>query len=140
MRRVVVFPAPFGPSSTSTSPAPTVRSTPVAAQTPVLVDGMFHGQPRKMLMQTSRNGYFFVLDRTTGESLLADLHRAVDAAGGLTAPSAAHAVATTWNIRFSLPAEALVNGARPLPLLDELRGLGDCQVRAVTRLPETTTG
>ena len=28
------------------------------------------GKPRKMLMQTSRNGYFFVLDRTTGESLL----------------------------------------------------------------------
>ena len=31
---------------------------------------MFHGQPRKMLMQTSRNGYFFVLDRTNGKSLL----------------------------------------------------------------------
>ncbi len=41
-----------------------------AAETPVLVDGMFHGQPRKMLMQTSRNGYFFVLDRTDGKSLL----------------------------------------------------------------------
>jgi alcohol dehydrogenase (cytochrome c) len=41
-----------------------------AAETPVLVDGDFHGQPRKMLMQTSRNGYFFVLDRVTGKSLL----------------------------------------------------------------------
>jgi alcohol dehydrogenase (cytochrome c) len=41
-----------------------------AAETPVLVDADFHGQPRKMLMQTSRNGYFFVLDRTTGKSLL----------------------------------------------------------------------
>jgi len=41
-----------------------------AVETPVLVDGDFHGQPRKMLMQTSRNGYFFVLDRTTGKSLL----------------------------------------------------------------------
>jgi alcohol dehydrogenase (cytochrome c) len=41
-----------------------------AVETPVLVDGVFHGQPRKMLMQTSRNGYFFVLDRTNGKSLL----------------------------------------------------------------------
>ncbi len=41
-----------------------------AVETPVLVDGMFHGQSKKMLMQTSRNGYFFVLDRTNGKSLL----------------------------------------------------------------------
>jgi alcohol dehydrogenase (cytochrome c) len=41
-----------------------------AVETPVLVDRVFHGQPRKMLMQASRNGYFFVLDRTNGESLL----------------------------------------------------------------------
>ncbi len=41
-----------------------------AVETPVLVDADFHGTPRKMLMQTSRNGYFFVLDRTTGKSLL----------------------------------------------------------------------
>ena len=41
-----------------------------AVETPVLVDADFHGRPRKMLMQSSRNGYFFVLDRTTGKSLL----------------------------------------------------------------------
>ncbi len=41
-----------------------------AVETPVLVDGDFHGEPRKMLMQSSRNGYFFVLDRVTGKSLL----------------------------------------------------------------------
>jgi alcohol dehydrogenase (cytochrome c) len=41
-----------------------------AAETPVLVDGMFRGTQRKMLLQSSRNGYFFVLDRTNGESLL----------------------------------------------------------------------
>jgi alcohol dehydrogenase (cytochrome c) len=41
-----------------------------AVETPVLVDGDFHGEPRKMLMQTSRNGYFFVLDRTNGKNLL----------------------------------------------------------------------
>ncbi len=41
-----------------------------AVEIPVLVDADFHGSPRKMLMQTSRNGYFFVLDRTNGKSLL----------------------------------------------------------------------
>ena len=41
-----------------------------AVEIPVLVDGKFHGEPRKMLMQASRNGYFFVLDRTNGKSLL----------------------------------------------------------------------
>ena len=41
-----------------------------AVETPVLVDADFHGQARKMLMQSSRNGYFFVLDRTNGKNLL----------------------------------------------------------------------
>ncbi len=41
-----------------------------AVEVPVLVDADFGGQPRKMLMQASRNGYFFVLDRTNGKSLL----------------------------------------------------------------------
>ena len=41
-----------------------------AVETPVLEDGDFHGEPKKMLMQTSRNGYFFVLDRTNGKNLL----------------------------------------------------------------------
>ena len=41
-----------------------------AVQTPVLIDGEFQGKPRKMLAQASRNGYFFLLDRVTGEHLL----------------------------------------------------------------------
>lgn len=41
-----------------------------AVQTPVLFDGDFKGQPREMLAQASRNGYFFVLDRKTGKDLL----------------------------------------------------------------------
>jgi alcohol dehydrogenase (cytochrome c) len=41
-----------------------------AVETPVLVDRDFNGQPKKMLMQSSRNGYFFVLDRTNGKNLL----------------------------------------------------------------------
>jgi acido-empty-quinoprotein group A len=41
-----------------------------AVQTPVLVDAEFQGKPRKLLLQASRNGYFFVLDRTNGKALL----------------------------------------------------------------------
>jgi alcohol dehydrogenase (cytochrome c) len=41
-----------------------------AIEVPVLVDGMFNGTPRKLLMQAGRSGYFVVLDRTSGKSLL----------------------------------------------------------------------
>lgn len=41
-----------------------------SAQTPVLVDGTFNGKMRKLVLQATRNGYFFVLDRVTGEHLL----------------------------------------------------------------------
>ena len=41
-----------------------------AVETPVLADEVFNGEKKKLLMQTSRNGYFFVLDRTNGQSLL----------------------------------------------------------------------
>ncbi len=41
-----------------------------ATETPVLVDGVIDGKPRKLLLQASRNGYFFVLDRTNGEHIL----------------------------------------------------------------------
>ncbi len=41
-----------------------------SAQTPILVDGEFAGRPRKLVLQATRNGYFFVLDRVTGEHLL----------------------------------------------------------------------
>ena len=41
-----------------------------SAQTPVLVDGMFGGKPRKMVVTAARNGYFFTLDRVTGERLV----------------------------------------------------------------------
>jgi alcohol dehydrogenase (cytochrome c) len=39
-------------------------------ETPVLIDGTFKGQPRKMLAQAARNGIFTLLDRTNGESLI----------------------------------------------------------------------
>src|SRR5690242_14182357 len=54
-----------------------------AAEVPVLVDGEFNGQPRKMLLQASRNGYFFVLDRTNGKSLLTEPFAAANWAKGI---------------------------------------------------------
>ena len=43
---------------------------------------------------------------------------------------------TAWRIFFSLPADCLVNGTRPLVLLDELRTLGQAEITAVTdRIP-----
>ncbi|MCU1234994.1 MAG: Glucose dehydrogenase, PQQ-dependent [Candidatus Solibacter sp.] len=54
-----------------------------AVEIPVLVDADFHGVPRKMLMQASRNGYFFVLDRTSGENLLTSTFGPVNWASGL---------------------------------------------------------
>jgi alcohol dehydrogenase (cytochrome c) len=41
-----------------------------STEAPVLVNGMFDGKPRKMVMQAARNGYFYVLDRTNGKHLL----------------------------------------------------------------------
>ena len=41
-----------------------------AVQTPILFDAEFKGKQRKLLAQASRNGFFFVLDRTSGEHLL----------------------------------------------------------------------
>ncbi|MGO7613021.1 chemotaxis protein CheA [Rhizobium ruizarguesonis] len=80
----------------------------------------------------------------TGHKLLAQLQAAV---GGkvvtaATAPAAVAAPAAvretpakkknSWRIRFSLPANSMANGTNPLGLLDELRDLGECTVRANT--------
>jgi alcohol dehydrogenase (cytochrome c) len=54
-----------------------------AAEVPVLVDAVFNGAPRKLLLQASRNGYFFVLDRTNGKSLLTKPFSTVNWASGV---------------------------------------------------------
>jgi alcohol dehydrogenase (cytochrome c) len=41
-----------------------------STQTPVIVDAPFNGRTRKLVMTATRNGYFFVLDRVTGEHLV----------------------------------------------------------------------
>ncbi|ANP87125.1 chemotaxis protein CheA [Rhizobium leguminosarum] len=76
----------------------------------------------------------------TGHKLLAQLQAAVG--GKEAAPAAVPATAAvceapakktnSWRIRFSLPANSMANGTNPLGLLDELRDLGECTVRANT--------
>jgi alcohol dehydrogenase (cytochrome c) len=41
-----------------------------STQTAVVFDGVFNGQPRKLVAQAARNGHFFVLDRATGKALV----------------------------------------------------------------------
>jgi alcohol dehydrogenase (cytochrome c) len=38
-----------------------------SSQTPVLIDAMINGRPRKLVSTAARNGYFFTVDRLTGE-------------------------------------------------------------------------
>ncbi len=40
-----------------------------AEETPALVDTTWQGQPRKLVVQANRNGFFYVLDRTNGKFL-----------------------------------------------------------------------
>ncbi len=63
-----------------------------------------------------------------GEKLLAVVTDALESATAAPQAAPQH----RWHIRFKLPPDALVNGTRPLSLLDELRGLGDCEVKALT--------
>lgn len=42
-----------------------------ATETAVLVDADFRGEPRKLLLEANRNGFFYVLDRTNGKFLAA---------------------------------------------------------------------
>ena len=42
-----------------------------ATQVPILLDAEWEGHPRKLLLQANRNGFFYVLDRTSGAFLRA---------------------------------------------------------------------
>ncbi len=41
-----------------------------SAQTPILIDTVIDGKPRKLVSTAARNGYFFTLDRVTGQHLV----------------------------------------------------------------------
>jgi alcohol dehydrogenase (cytochrome c) len=42
-----------------------------ATETSILIDAVYHGEPRKLLVQANRNGFVYVLDRTNGKFLSA---------------------------------------------------------------------
>jgi two-component system chemotaxis sensor kinase CheA len=77
-----------------------------------------------------------------GEAILAALRVAVagdaPAAPAASAPPASADPAMPanapgiWRIRFKLPADSLVYGTNPLLLLEEIAGIGPCEVRALT--------
>jgi alcohol dehydrogenase (cytochrome c) len=54
-----------------------------AVQVPVLVDTTWQGRPRNLMLWANRNGYFYVLDRRTGEFLLGKPFVEVNWASGL---------------------------------------------------------
>ena len=41
-----------------------------SAQTPILIDATINGRPRKLVSTAARNGYFYTLDRVTGEHIV----------------------------------------------------------------------
>lgn len=52
-------------------------------ETPVLFDAKIDGQPRKLLAQAARNGYFFVLDRTNGKNVVSEPYTGANWAKGV---------------------------------------------------------
>ncbi len=59
-----------------------------ATETPVLVDAVYQGQPRKLIIEANRNGFIYILDRTNGKflaaqqfSLLQNWAKGIDADG-----------------------------------------------------------
>jgi alcohol dehydrogenase (cytochrome c) len=54
-----------------------------ANEAPVLIDGEINGQKRKLVAQASRNGYFFVLDRTNGKNIVTTTFAKTNWAKGL---------------------------------------------------------
>jgi alcohol dehydrogenase (cytochrome c) len=54
-----------------------------AVQIPVLADAQWQGQPRKLMYFANRNGYFYVLDRATGQFLSGKPFVEVNWASGL---------------------------------------------------------
>lgn len=67
-----------------------------------------------------------------GDAILARLAAAVEAARGGGVTANAPAAAQGWQLFFRLPADAMANGTNPLMLLDELRDLGEAEVRVRT--------
>ncbi|MGE0883106.1 MAG: PQQ-binding-like beta-propeller repeat protein [Blastocatellales bacterium] len=87
-----------------------------ATEPNVLVDVTYKGKPAKLLLHADRNGFFYVLDRTTGKLLLAKpFLRRVDWASGIgadgrpvvTDPSGCPSDAANWDATAYSPETGL---------------------------------
>ena len=85
-----------------------------ATETPVLVDAIYKGSPRKLIVEANRNGFIYILDRTNGKflaakqfALMQNWAKGIDAngrpipTGNIPTPQGAHvcpgfAGATNW--------------------------------------------
>jgi two-component system chemotaxis sensor kinase CheA len=76
-------------------------------------------------------------DTAEGNPIIAELRRVTDTpeipvAAEVPIDNANVVQVATWRIHFRLARDALVTGTNPILLLDELRGLGTCDVTALT--------
>jgi two-component system, chemotaxis family, sensor kinase CheA len=112
-----------------------------APATEELVGAVLDAQGHMQALLETPNGDHEEMSR----KLLENLQRAVDGAGGAPVRSAQTAAGSatepatatpsgmrSWLLKFSLPANAMINGTNPLGLLDELRDLGECDIIAET--------
>ena len=79
-----------------------------SAQTPILIDGVIDGVPRKLVSTAARNGYFFTVDRVTGEHVATSRY-------GATANWASH-VRETGEPEPAPEKEAIIPGALVSPV------------------------
>jgi len=97
-----------------------------AEETPALVDTMWQGQPRKLVVQANRNGFFYVLDRTSGKFLLGTQYaKTVTWATGLDANGRPLRVPGT---------EPTLDGKRVCPSLDGASNWYSTSFNPVTNL------
>ena len=125
-RATICIPARSSPSMSIparwpgiTRPRRTIPTIGIRRKTPILVDGEFNGKPRKMVLQASRNGYFFTLDRLTGEHLVTSkFGDSVNWAKGINARASRRAIPPRISTRVALWSRPRIKerptGRRPL--------------------------
>ena len=92
----------------------------------VLVDTVWQGQPRKLIVQANRNGFFYVLDRTTGKFLFGTPYvKTITWASGLS-PEGRPAVVPNM--------EPTLEGRRVCPSLDGASNWYSTSFNPITRL------
>ena len=97
-----------------------------AQETPALIDTMWQNQPRKLLVQANRNGYFYVLDRIDGRFLLGRQYaKNVTWSSGLTATGRPITVPNM---------EPSADGKRVCPSLDGASNWYSTSFNPITRL------